>query len=325
MKNMKRKPSSAYPFLIGLFVIVGSLIMIGLIIWLGASQILKQQTYYVTYFDTSVEGLENGSAVKYQGVPCGRITDIHVAPDGKLVEVIFQIDVSIKIDDSLRVQPAMAGIAGGKFLQLHYPTNPEMATKYPAMNFSPPYRLVRSAPSGIEEMTIAAQAVMNNLMNLRINELNNQAIEFLVASTDFFKKKELHQILANLESSSQHLNFIMENANNSNAIADINETAMILKKTAMRTEDMVAELNSQIEQMQLHTYMEKYYLKYDSSMSTATGVISNMGYRAESSIFSLQELVNEMVRTNKDLQNTLRSLTDNPSSMFFSLPPPAEK
>lgn len=322
---MSRKKRASKPFLIGLFVFAGSLIMIGLIIWLGASQILKQQTYYVTYFDTSVEGLETGSAVKYQGVPCGRITNIQVAPDGKLVEVKFQIDASIKIDDSLRVQPAMAGIAGGKFLQLHYPTNPEMSTKFPKYKFSPPYHVIKSAPSGLEEMTIAAQAVMNNMMQLNVYELNKKTIEFLSASTEFFKKKELHEILENLEETSRQANEIMAKAAQSPAIDNLNETTFILKKSAMRIEDMIAELNSQIEQMELDSYMQKIYLKYDSSMTQTTTVISNMGFRAESSIFTFQELMDELVRTNKHLQNTLRSLNDNPSTMFLSSPPPPEE
>ncbi|MDX9790637.1 MAG: MlaD family protein [Candidatus Kapaibacterium sp.] len=322
---MSRKVKSANPFLIGLFVIIGSLIMIGLIIWLGASQILKQQRYYVTYFDTSVEGLDKGSAVKYQGVPCGRITEIQVAPDGKLVEVVFQIDVTIKIDDSLRVQPAMAGIAGGKFLQLHYPSNPDMASKFPDLQFEPNYTLIRSAPSGLEEMTIAAQAVMNNLMQLNVYELNKKTIEFLTESTRFFTKKELDEILKNLESSTVHLNEVMEKANNSNAIDNINETSAILRKSALRVEDMIAEMNSQVEQMQLHTYMEKFYLKYDSSLTRTTDIIANMGYRTESSVYSMQELMEQLIRTNHDLRNVLRSFNDNPSSMIFSLPPPPEE
>ena len=322
---MSRKRRSANPFLIGLFVITGTLIIIAVIIWLGASQILKQQVYYVTYFDSSVEGLDVGSAVKYQGVSCGRITNITVAPDGKLVEVIFQIDKTISIDDSLRVQPAMAGIAGGKFLQLHYPTNPEMARKFPAISFEPPYKMVKSAPSGLEEMAIAAQAVMNNLMELDVHELNRQTIEFLVTSTNFFKKKELQEIMTNLQSSTAHLNLIMEKANNSPAVDNLNETSAIFKRSALSMEDMIAELNSQIEQMQLHTYMDKFYFKFDSSLTRTVDIIGNVGFRAEASVFSLQELMNEMVRTNKDLQNTLRSLSDNPSTMFFSLPPPPEK
>jgi paraquat-inducible protein B len=322
---MKRKRKSANPFLIGLFVVVGSIIMIAIVIWLGASQILKEQTNYVTYFETSVEGLETGSAVKYQGVPCGRITKLSVAPDGKLVEVIFQIDKGVSINDSLRVQPAMAGIAGGKFLQLHYPTNPEMAAKYPKLSFEPPYRLVKSAPSGLEEITIAAEAVMNKLMDLNVYEINKNTIDFLKSSTDFFKKKELADIMENLKLSTSHLNSIMAKADNSNSIENINETTLIFKRSALRLEDVVADLNSQVEQLQLHTYMQKFYNKYDSTLTQTTQIIGNVGFRAESSIFSMQELIDQLVRTNKDLQNTLRSLSDNPSTMFLSSPPPPEK
>ena len=51
--------------------------------WLSANKFLKEQIYYVTYFDGSVEGLNVGSPVKYQGVPCGAVQALEVAPDGK--------------------------------------------------------------------------------------------------------------------------------------------------------------------------------------------------------------------------------------------------
>ena len=59
------------PFLVGLFTLLGLSIIIVTIIWLGANEFFKQQKFYVTYFDTSVEGLTIGSPVKYQGVPVG--------------------------------------------------------------------------------------------------------------------------------------------------------------------------------------------------------------------------------------------------------------
>ncbi len=322
---MKRKQKNTNSFLIGLFVMIGSLILIIMIIWLGASQILKEQTYYVTYFESSVEGLETGSAVKYQGVPCGRITNLKVAPDGKLVEVIFQIDKSISIDDSLRVQPAMAGIAGGKFLQLHYPTNLEMAEMYPHLSFEPPYKLIKSAPSGLEEITIAAEKVMNNLMGLNGYEINRNTIAFLQSSTNFFTSKELMSIMENLKSSTKHLNSVLEKMDSSNTIDNLNKTSQKIKNTAAKLESTVNSLNTQIVQMQLDTYVHKFYDKYDSTLERSTNMIGNVALRAESSIFSLNELLEQLNRTNSDLQNALRVLNDNPSTIFFSSPPPKEK
>ncbi|MFW5662264.1 MAG: MlaD family protein, partial [Bacteroidota bacterium] len=89
----KKKVSS--PFLIGLFVITGVIIMVSLLIWFGATKFMEEQTFYVTYFDGSVEGLQKGTPVKYLGVPSGSIQGIEIAPDGKLIEVIMQIDKNI--------------------------------------------------------------------------------------------------------------------------------------------------------------------------------------------------------------------------------------
>ena len=46
---------------------------------------------YVTYFSQSVSGLVEESPVTYKGVPIGEIDRMGVAPDGKLVEVIFKV------------------------------------------------------------------------------------------------------------------------------------------------------------------------------------------------------------------------------------------
>ena len=91
-------------FMIGLFVIVSTVVLIGAVIWLGANKFFKENIYFVTYFDGSIEGLENGSAVKYQGVPVGSVSKIELAPDGKLVQVTMQIKRKIDLRDNMRVK-----------------------------------------------------------------------------------------------------------------------------------------------------------------------------------------------------------------------------
>jgi len=66
-------------FFIGLFVLLGVIAIVGSIIWLGSSQFMKERKFYVTYVDGSVQGLEQGGAVKYQGVPVGNIKKIDIA------------------------------------------------------------------------------------------------------------------------------------------------------------------------------------------------------------------------------------------------------
>lgn len=320
----KRKKNIGIAFIIGLFVIVGSVIMAGVIIWLGANQFMKEQTFYVTYFSSSVEGLEQGSAVKYQGLPCGRISKISVAPDGRLIEVIMQIDPKIVINDSMRIQAAMAGIAGGKFLQLHYP-KAEMAEMYPALSFDPPYKLIKSSPSGLEEMTLAAQQVMNNLLQLDVYSISKGTVKFLDNTNRFLSNEDIYQILENLNQSSIGLLEIIKKVDSSTVFSNAAKTTEILFETSVRMQNMIDTLSWQIVQMKLPEFVDKVYVKYDSLINKTGNSIGNLTYRGESAMMTLQETLEQLKRTNRELQKSLRAISDNPSAVFFSEPPPEEK
>ncbi len=323
MAIRSRKINSS--FLIGLFVITGTIILVGFLIWMGATQFLKEQTFYVTYFDGSIEGLEPGSAVKYLGVPCGRVQKVQVAPDGRLVEVIMNIDEKITISDSLRVKAEMAGIAGGKFLQLFIPTDPQMFEMNPKITFKPPYTLIKSAPSGIEEITLAARDVMNNIMKLQFAEISKGTINFLDATTKFFTSPELNKIVEELAQSSEKLNAVLTKADTSSVISNLTYTSYKLNETVNELKNFSIMLNSEFEKMQLPYYVSRIYEKYDSTMVNTNRSISTITYRMQTILFGLNETFEELRQTNRALQRSLRAITDNPSQIFLSEPPPPEK
>ena len=60
-------------FILGLFVILGFILAVAAIIWVGASSFFQKGKQYVSYFDESVEGLQADSSVKYRGVDVGRV------------------------------------------------------------------------------------------------------------------------------------------------------------------------------------------------------------------------------------------------------------
>ncbi len=322
MAKKQRSISSA--FVTGLFVLTGAVVVIATIIWLGANQFLKEQVFYVTYFESSVEGMEKGSAVKYQGVPCGRISDIRVAPDGRLVEVVMQLDPKIEITDSMRVNPAMSGIAGGKFLQLHFPSQ-DMAAKHPVLNFKPQYPLIKSSPSSLEEISLAAQKVFNNLMDLQVGQISTESLRFLSTTTSFFQSDTLKRILVNLMDATNRLDGILAQADTSSVIRNLENTSMGLYQSSLELLASSQNLNNQIENMKLPYYMEKAYSQYDSTMHNTNRLMNNVGYRAESALLNLNETFEGLKKTNKALQNSLNAISDNPSAVFFSNPPAKEK
>ena len=53
--------------IIGLFVILGVVMGVVAIIWVGATSYFQKGTTYISYFDESVQGLQLNSAVKFRG------------------------------------------------------------------------------------------------------------------------------------------------------------------------------------------------------------------------------------------------------------------
>ncbi|MBU1398714.1 MAG: MCE family protein, partial [Proteobacteria bacterium] len=99
-------------FSVGIFVMLGLFVAFIAIIWLGMSHFFEQGQLYSAYFDDSVQGLAKDSPVKYRGVTIGRVADILVAPDAKLIEVILKIETDMKPDKNIVAQLKSVGITG---------------------------------------------------------------------------------------------------------------------------------------------------------------------------------------------------------------------
>ena len=69
---------------LGLFIIIGTLLLLGGIVFLGVSQFLVSKVTVMTIFNESVDGLSVGSPVKYNGVPMGNVTEILIEHRGSI-------------------------------------------------------------------------------------------------------------------------------------------------------------------------------------------------------------------------------------------------
>ena len=63
-------------FKVGMFVLIGALLIVTGIIIFGAGKFLKQKIIIESYFDQSVQGLEVGAPLKFQGVRIGNVSEI---------------------------------------------------------------------------------------------------------------------------------------------------------------------------------------------------------------------------------------------------------
>lgn len=88
------KPS---PKIIGAFVTLALLLAVGMVMFLGSSSLLSQNTRFILFFDQSVNGLNEGSPVKFRGVPVGSVERILIRAEGQdprstAIPVIIKID-----------------------------------------------------------------------------------------------------------------------------------------------------------------------------------------------------------------------------------------
>jgi phospholipid/cholesterol/gamma-HCH transport system substrate-binding protein len=324
---MKKLPTRriSSPFLVGLFSILAVGLAIGVVLWLGANQFLKEQKLYVTYFETSVEGLEQGSPVKYQGVPVGAVHKIQVAPDGRMLEVIMQIDNNVNIDDSLRIKMELAGIAGGKFLQMYYPTDHKIAILYPVLTFQPLYPVIKSSPSAIQEFENAARDVINNLLQLQVAEISQGTVDFLNSSTKFFNSKELYNILKSIDSAGISLANILKQAETTDVLSNLSTASKTLMQTSNDLKHFSEALNTKLADINIKDNITHVVARYDSLLMSTQRAIDIITTRSESAVFGVTEAIEEIRSTSRQLKKSLKLFTENPGQLLLSEPPPPDK
>src|SRR6056297_2746179 len=113
-------PSVRTQFSVGLFVVLGMAVVVIFILWLGLMQYFQEGRKYVAFFDESVQGLSKDSAVKYRGVDIGRVDDIRVAPDGRLVQIILDLRQPLRDNEDIFAQIKGVGITGIMFVELEH-------------------------------------------------------------------------------------------------------------------------------------------------------------------------------------------------------------
>jgi phospholipid/cholesterol/gamma-HCH transport system substrate-binding protein len=121
---------------LGLFVVVGILLGITAIVYLGARSLQKETVSYKSYLDEAVTGLEIGSPVKFRGVTVGNVSMIDIAQDRRHIELTYELAVAtlsglglaasrgqqtrIAVPGDLRVQLGSQGITGVKYILIDF-------------------------------------------------------------------------------------------------------------------------------------------------------------------------------------------------------------
>ncbi len=163
-------PSVRTQFSVGLFVVIGMAVVVVFILWLGLMQYFVEGRKYVAFFDESVQGLNKDSAVKYRGVDIGRVKDIRVAPDGRLVQIILELREPLSDDINVYAQLKTVGITGIMFVELE--RIPEGETvEPPDLDFEPKHPVIATKSSEIKQLLTDIYTIVDEIKEIEFNKI----------------------------------------------------------------------------------------------------------------------------------------------------------
>ncbi|MFP5517079.1 MAG: MlaD family protein [Alphaproteobacteria bacterium] len=107
------------------YILVGSFVLAlvaGLLVftaWIAKVQLDETRETYRIYFTGSVTGLQQGSPVRYRGVPVGTVSDIRLDPDNVTrVRVTAQVQNGTPVMADSIASLEVQGITGGAYVQI---------------------------------------------------------------------------------------------------------------------------------------------------------------------------------------------------------------
>jgi phospholipid/cholesterol/gamma-HCH transport system substrate-binding protein len=195
---------------VGAFVVFVTLAAFAALLWLSGVEFRQELRSYYIFFRGSVAGLSRGSAVQYNGIPVGRVTDIRVDKDN-----VAQIQVTVEVDSNLVEIKTDARafldtniLSGVSTIQIRGGTQqagilePEPGHHYP---------IIKAGQSELEEVKASLPELVTDLkqashnLNALLDERNRQAVADSL--------QNIRTVTAALAGDSQDVGTVLDNAN----------------------------------------------------------------------------------------------------------------
>jgi paraquat-inducible protein B len=220
----------ANPTAIGLFVTGAAVLTVIGVATLASAAWFGKQSTFISYFGESVNGLEVGAPVKFQGVPIGQVTDLLIQIESRdrsfQVPVQYQIDLTRltsqagaflhlddeivlrqQIADGLRAQLQMESMVTGQlYIELAYRPGaapPELEprpTAYPEIPTSPSMLAAFGSQAGnlVGDVMAILFRVNEMLEAVNMEELNRSVVASAAAVERLAESDEIRAAFAGM-------------------------------------------------------------------------------------------------------------------------------
>jgi ABC-type transporter Mla subunit MlaD len=316
-------PRNISPFKLGLFIVIcGSIGLIALI-WLGASHFFEERKPYVSYFNESVKGLQAGANVNYRGVPVGRVNSIGLAPDGRLIQVLMDLNPTFRVSKSLAIQLRPQGLTGLSYLEIDK-APADLAKLTPHLDFPLKYPLIPSYPSELALLKSALMNIYEQISSLDLkafagnwSKAGENANQILLEVKNIVESKDWQATAAaarkTVEKSSQFMDRLVASSSKEGmkkGFADLSETLGSLRQVS---ENLSAQVKA-IPPGALASMTDKW----NSTLSSGTKLFSGLDQGLSQSVPSIQQSLQQLTVLLTRLNQLVQSLKEQPNRLIFS-------
>ncbi len=270
--------SKAAKIRLGIFVFIGTAILTLFFILVAGNRLIQRRdTYYIRFHNYSVNGLQIGGAVNYNGIQVGRVEEITIdSKDVTSVVVTISLEHGTPIKADNEVTLVFIGITGIKALEISGGTNTSKMLK--------PGSYIRPGATQLDELSGKAFSIVDKVNEIAANinrltgEENRENVTNILRETSLLLEYTRTNFTATLESISK-----------------------IATNTAGVTEGMGSNF----------TRITDNLTKNMDSLTTAT--TRNIGNIGDQSTASLERLTNELSLKldfiSANLNNSISELT----------------
>jgi phospholipid/cholesterol/gamma-HCH transport system substrate-binding protein len=311
-------------FSVGLFLIVGVAVIIVGVVWLGLSNYLEKGLFFVAYFDESVQGLDKDSPVKYRGVHIGRVQQIGVAPDERLIEVVMKIEGDLqpqKADDVIVAQLKSVGITGLMFIELERKHSSERLV-YPPADFEPPYPVLPTRPSEISKLFKGIEDVFAIFRSLDTQTISNELVAALKKINRSIDEAKLDQMTADLQSTLKSVQQLVASEKTERIMRSFEQTAVSLNQMAENADDGISEIRETVSRLEkvIDTSggdLQQVTADLKRAMEAAALLLENADRKVDSMQGEVLVTLDRIEKAGDTLNRFLDRVAANPSHIVF--------
>ena len=323
---MARKVS---PFKIGLFALVCLALLAGAIVWLKVSFWFQSTETYATYFNVSVKGLQKDAIVNYRGVPVGRVANLGIAADGRLIEVLIKLRSDFRVSENIAARLRDQGLTGLRYLELDSAPE-EIDQLTPKITFPTRYPVIKSYPPEIELL----ETYLNNLLE-KFSSLDLEGLtkswqktsallnNVLVQVGGEYPEGDLKETLASLRRASQNAASLLEKISRAAPKERIDKGMQDLSATLASARKASDRLAKQMDSLPPGT-LKKLSDQFGETLDSGGHAFSALGAKINQSGDLLERDLQQLSALIAKLNSLVQSIKEQPSRLIFPVKQPQE-